>query len=346
MSKIPTIRISLLLAAAVLAAASTGALGQDLDSLESRMDELQGELDSTTERIEELRAEHDHVRERISAIELEIDELEDRQVRLREIADRRASFLYKQGSVGMLEAMVSAEDFGDLLQRAELAERVSERGNAIFYRLARDTEELTALGVELDERQAELASTTEDLQATSAELQEKFDEVSDEYEALKKQLARQRRREAAAEAAAEEAASTALGNPQPPPPVAGKVCPVNGPNSFIDSWGAPRVGHTHVGTDIMADYGTPAVAIISGTVSSGWSDTGGNSIFLSGDDGNSYWYLHMQKLIVTSGHVSRGQLIATVGDTGNAVGIPHIHFEYHPGGGGPVNPYPLLVGIC
>ena len=97
---------------------------------------------------------------------------------------------------------------------------------------------------------------------------------------------------------------------------------------------------------MMAEYGTPLVAIVAGTLSSGWSDTGGNSLFLCGDDGNSYWYLHNQENLVTSGHVSAGQQIATVGDTGNAVGIPHVHFEYHPGGGGPVNPYPLVAAIC
>lgn len=336
----------------LLAAAGPGARGnEELDALEARMDELQADLDATTERIEELRAEQEHVRERIAEIELEMSRLEDRRERLDDQAETRAQSLYKQGAVGMFEALVAAEDFGDLLERAELAEHVSSHSNAIFYRLARDQEELTALNQELEERRAELSSTTADLDDAGDELLAKFDEVSAEYEDLKKELAAARR--AAAREAAEAAAPAPTGGdpppstpPDPAPATGGKACPVNGPVSFIDSWGAPRDGHTHVGVDMMADYGTPLVAIVSGTVSSGVSDTGGNMIFLTGDDGNSYWYLHNQENLVTSGHVSVGQQIATVGDTGNAVGIPHVHFEYHPGGGGPVNPYPLVAAIC
>jgi murein DD-endopeptidase MepM/ murein hydrolase activator NlpD len=69
-------------------------------------------------------------------------------------------------------------------------------------------------------------------------------------------------------------------------------------------------------------------------------------IFLSGDDGNAYWYMHNQQNLVTSGHVSVGQQIATVGDTGNAVGTPHVHFEFHPGGGAAINPTPLVASLC
>ena len=335
---------------ALVAAAGSGARGdEELDALEARMDELQADLDATTERIEELRAEREHVQERIVEIELEMSRIEDRQERLDDQAEARARSLYKQGSVGMFEALVAAEDFGDLLERAELAEHVSSHSNAVFYRLARDQEELTALGEELEERRAELSTTTADLEDAGDELLAKFEEVSDEYEELKKQLAAARR-EAAREAAAAASPTTSAPAVSPsgdaPSGGGGKACPVNGPVSFIDSWGAPRDGHTHVGVDMMADYGTPLVAIVSGTVSSGWSDTGGNMIFLSGDDGNSYWYLHNETNIVTSGHVTAGQQIATVGDTGNAVGIPHLHFEYHPGGGGPVNPYPLVAAIC
>ena len=98
---------------------------------------------------------------------------------------------------------------------------------------------------------------------------------------------------------------------------------------------------------MMGAYGTPLVAIVSGTITyAAYDGSGGNMIFLSGDDGNAYWYMHNQENFVTGGHVTAGQSIASLGDTGNAAGTPHLHFEYHPGGGSAVNPTPLVASLC
>jgi murein DD-endopeptidase MepM/ murein hydrolase activator NlpD len=97
---------------------------------------------------------------------------------------------------------------------------------------------------------------------------------------------------------------------------------------------------------MMASYGTPEIAITSGTITyAGYSSLGGNVMYLSGDDGNLYIYIHSATQ-TSGGHVSAGQQIGTVGDTGNAAGNPHLHFEYHPGGGGSVNPTPLVASLC
>jgi len=133
------------------------------------------------------------------------------------------------------------------------------------------------------------------------------------------------------------------------PPVAstGWVCPVAGPTSFIDSWGAPRVsGRWHKGTDMMANTGTPVVAVASGTVEHRGNRVGGLSAHLMSDTGDRYYYTHLDGYEnVGAGWVAQGTVIGYVGMSGNAP-VPHLHFEFHPGNGDPINPYPTLIATC
>jgi murein DD-endopeptidase MepM/ murein hydrolase activator NlpD len=128
----------------------------------------------------------------------------------------------------------------------------------------------------------------------------------------------------------------------------GIVCPVAGPVDFVDSWGDARSGgRGHQGTDMMADYGTPTVAPVSGTVEHRGSSLGGLSWYLYGDDGDMYYGTHLSGYENEgAGWVEAGTVIGYVGDSGNAAGTPHLHFEYHPGGGSPANSYPLVAAAC
>ncbi len=126
------------------------------------------------------------------------------------------------------------------------------------------------------------------------------------------------------------------------------VCPVQGPRAFSNDWGQPRSGgRRHQGNDILSPRGTPVVASVSGTVRAHSSSLGGLSYYLNGDDGNTYFGTHLDSLSGASGRVAQGAVLGTVGDSGNARGGPtHLHFEIHPGGGAPVNPYPTLARYC
>ncbi len=126
------------------------------------------------------------------------------------------------------------------------------------------------------------------------------------------------------------------------------ICPVQGPHSFSNDFGAPRSGgRSHQGNDILAPRGTPVVANVAGSVSPNESRLGGHSYFLHGKDGNTYFGAHLDSYSGATGSVAAGTVIGYVGNTGDAKGgPPHLHFEFHPGGGAAVNPYPTLVKYC
>lgn len=138
----------------------------------------------------------------------------------------------------------------------------------------------------------------------------------------------------------------------PDPPAGGLVCPVNGAVAFTDTWGAPRSGgRTHEGVDIIAVRGTPAVAVEAGTVFRlGNGGLGGITLWLRGDGGDEYYYAHLDGWVdglAVGQHLDLGELLGYVGNTGNAAyTVSHLHFEFHPGGGSAVNPYPLAASLC
>ena len=124
------------------------------------------------------------------------------------------------------------------------------------------------------------------------------------------------------------------------------ACPV--PNaSFTDTWGAARSGgRAHRGTDLLAPYGSPVYAVVSGRIRTASSSLGGISLYLDGDNGETYFYAHNSANVARSGQrVSAGDLIARVGSTGNAGGTNHVHFEREVGGRS-VNPYAFLRQLC
>lgn len=140
-------------------------------------------------------------------------------------------------------------------------------------------------------------------------------------------------------------------SPPPPPPSGNGACPVAGAVHFSDTWGDARSGgRSHQGVDMMAARGTPVAAIFSGKISSMKNNTlGGKTVWLLAN-GDLYYYAHLDTHaagLSVGQSVSAGEIIGTVGSTGNASDLyPHLHFEYHPGGGSAVNPYSLVRGVC
>lgn len=125
------------------------------------------------------------------------------------------------------------------------------------------------------------------------------------------------------------------------------VFPVAGTKSKIrDLWGASRGGgiRKHKGIDIHARKGTPVVAICDGViVEKDHTLIGGKTLWLKSAHGWKAYYAHLDKQMVKEGQrVRKGQVIGTIGNTGNARTTPaHLHFGIA-GGKGWVNPLPYV----
>lgn len=125
-----------------------------------------------------------------------------------------------------------------------------------------------------------------------------------------------------------------------------------------DTFDQTRGQGRHEAIDIMEPRGTPVHAVVDGSIAKLFlSKPGGNTIYLFDQAGEfCYYYAHLDRYapnLREGMHVSRGEVIAFVGSTGNASpSAPHLHFtilkldpEKRWWKGTPINPYPALLHL-
>ena len=129
------------------------------------------------------------------------------------------------------------------------------------------------------------------------------------------------------------------------------VFPSQGRCSFADTWQQSRPGgRQHEGVDIMGVKGLALYAVVDGTITKMYgadAALSGNALRLTASDGTYFFYAHLDSFaagIAVGSVVKAGQIIGYMGATGHA-GSPHLHFEVHPKGGAPVNPYPIVKAV-
>ncbi|MDC3959537.1 murein hydrolase activator EnvC family protein [Polyangium jinanense] len=102
------------------------------------------------------------------------------------------------------------------------------------------------------------------------------------------------------------------------------------------TFGAPRDGgrSRHQGVDILAARGTPVRSVAWGVVLAlEKQPRGGKVVFVAGDGALLFFYAHLNDHapgLHVGQIVSKGTLLGYVGDSGNAKGVPHLHFEARP----------------
>ena len=139
------------------------------------------------------------------------------------------------------------------------------------------------------------------------------------------------------------------------------VFPLVAKTDLWDNYGDPRPNGRHQGIDMENPWHAPAVAVEDGRVEYAQSNLGGCMLYLYGRSGTMYLYIHLNNdltakndnrggcvrdvtfTIPDGAKVTAGQQVAWVGDSGDANGNPHLHFEVHPNGGTDVDPFKFLA---
>jgi murein DD-endopeptidase MepM/ murein hydrolase activator NlpD len=341
-----------------------GVLSTTIQRFSNRIDTLEGEISATQERLDRAQRSLDRQRAELLEVRDRLEEARDRLERLRrELATARRVLaerlveIYKSDSPDALTVVLEADGFGDLLERAEFLQRISEQDRTITDRVRTLRDEAQDQAVELADlerreqlaaerilaerdqiaaAQSQLVSSRDQLAAARADRRGALAQVRDSRVALEGDL-----RALEAEQARVQAA---LANPAP---AAGPVrqgsgqlvWPVDGP--VVSPFGM-RWGRLHAGVDIAVPSGTPIRAADSGrVVLMGWVGGYGNYTCIQHTGSLSTCYAHQTSFATSNGaNVGQGQVIGYVGCTGHCFG-DHLHFETRVGGS-PVDPMGYL----
>ena len=341
-----------------------GVLSTTIQSFSTRIESLQGEisatqkqLDRAQESLDRQRAELLEVRDRLEAARDRLERLRSELATARRVLAARLVEIYKSDTPDALTVVLEADGFGDLLERAEFLERISEQDRAITDRVRglRDTardqavqladlehrEQVAAerILVERDQiasAQSQLVSSRDELASTRADKRGALAQVREERGVMEDDLA-----SLVAEQARVQAALAGAPSGGPIRQGSGQlIWPVNGPITGV--FGEARPGHFHAGIDIAVPEGTPIHAADSGrVVLMGWVGGYGNYTCVQHTGSLSTCYGHQSSFATSNGaNVSQGQVIGYSGNTGNSTG-PHLHFETRINGT-PVDPMGYL----
>ncbi len=382
---------ALLVIGALAAPAAAQVTPDDVEAARQRVAELQGDLDGAVVRYNEALTRYNILEGDIAQMSTAIEDTEARVELSRQLLERRAIEIY-MGAASTGASILSLSATPEELETGVgYLEELGVSEKELLTGLQAQEAELATLNTELAEARAEQAALRDELGGLVSEIDGQLRTAQDDYETVQAELAaqieaeRRAREEAerrAREQAARDATSTtvpAVGGDDPPstdppstdppstdPPVTDPpddpptptvgdgagYCPVQGPNSFSDTWGAPRSGgRYHMGVDIMAARGTPVVAVYDGSIYRfSTSSLGGITLYYQDNSGNIYYYAHLDGYAAGAAAgvpMAAGELLGYVGNTGNAAWTAsHLHWEFHPGGGDAVNPTPLATELC
>lgn len=281
--------------------------------------------------------------------EKELEEAKQQEAEQYVSMQKRIQYLYEQGDVNYLEAILEADSFSGMLNRAEYVEEMAAYDNRMLHEYIMQREYMTLckeaveqekatldesraalevekgnLAVVREQKAKDLAAYEDDIALTAATLKELEDDLkyqTDLISSLEKEITEEQKAILRENGITLGYDGSGFANPAPSYTAVTsgfgwRTDPINGLKAY------------HNGIDLGAAEGTPIAAAYSGIVGeAGYNSSMGNYIYIEHGDGLRTIYLHASKLYVSKDDVVlKGDIIGAVGSTGRSTG-PHLHFS-------------------
>lgn len=330
-------------------------LQQEMDRLRTRVRDASREVvniekqrNASTAALAELQIQADLLSEAMTRAETELTDTRAQLLRRnRELRDRLRA-IYKRGRLHTLEVLLTAEDFGDLMNRYKYLHLITTHERRMIDDVARLERELVAHEAELQDTQSRLDLLRRDKETEVAQLRRvetqrqrtlqdfrrqqtrtasRLDQLAKEQTRLANTVAEleRRRREEEARNAGGAAAGTLTTRD-----LGSLAWPVDG--SIAYRFGPERKPNGIVlknqGIGIAATAGTSVKAVEAGTVELAGPFPGyGSTVIISHGGGYRTLYLYLKAIRVQEGQkVAAGQIIGTVGGEQTPEGA-HMEFQ-------------------
>ena len=330
---------------------------KEKNKVEGEIDEVLQEVANLNNSILEMETQIQELNEKIDALQDSISQKEQELIEKKKMLENRLVAMYMEKETTFLDVVITG-NLMNFISNQDMIKQIADYDNKLITEveelkttLEKEKKEIEDAKAEKEQKNKELLDLKAEKEAKAANLTEEqkgLEAKLSEYKAQAQQYAELERQAIAKEEAARKAAaqrssassSTASASaPVSNPYTGGKLgwpCPsssrITSPYGYRVLFG---VRDFHTGIDIGATTGSNIVAAESGTVilaNYGWNGGYGNYIIINHGNGITTRYAHASKLYVSAGQtVSKGQVIAAVGTTGNSTG-PHLHFEVRTNG--------------
>lgn len=325
----------------------------DLKSKRNDVDKYIETIDGTMADIQaRIQVNEDAIARKEEEITVKEEELSaaEQQVALQyEAMSQRIQYIYEFGDNGYFEALLRADSFSDMLNRAEYVEEMAAYDDQMLESFILNTEYIAlckeSLEVDKDtleqskqalykeqqnletvrsQKAADLAAFDTDINLTLASIKEQEEDLkfqTDLISSLEKEITDEQR-----EILKEQGITLGYDG-------SGFACPAPSYVRISSEFGWRKdpingLQAYHNGIDMAAAEGTPIVAAFDGIVGeASYNSSMGNYIYLEHGDGLRTIYLHASELYVKKNDVVlKGETIGAVGTTGRSTG-PHLHFS-------------------